>query len=210
MKYLLLPIASIALGLALAACETMSAGECAAADWRAIGFNDAASGGLDRFPERARSCANQGFTADGQAYAAGFDDGLVRFCQPANAFNLGRRGGSYAGTCPADLQRNFFAALDDGRRVNQAETDLTAARSDISDIERRRDAIDREIRDLESALSQAPNDAERNRLRGEIDRLRRERRDLGDDLRTAEQRAYYAQRRIDDLRREIGPRWSAW
>ncbi len=210
MKYMLLAALALVFGFALAGCETMSAEECAAADWRAIGFSDAASAGANRFRDRAESCADKGFIAEGQLYAAGFADGMVQFCQPPNAFNFARRGGTFNGSCPAELQYDFYAAFEDGRRVHEAEADVDAARSDISNIQSRRDSIDRDIRDREHELASAPNDEERNRLRGEIDRLRRERRDLGDDLRSAEQHLYYAQRRIDDLRREIGARWSAW
>lgn len=210
MKYMLLAAIALAFGFALAGCETMSAEECAAADWRGLGFSDAASSGASRFSDRAESCADKGYMADGQSYSAGFADGMVQFCQPPNAFNFARRGGTFSGSCPAELQYDFYAAFEDGRRVHDAETELSAARSDISNIESRRDQIDRDIRDRENALSQAANDEERNRLRDEIDGMRRERRDLGDNLRSAQQRVYYAQRRIDDLHREIGARWSAW
>ncbi len=210
MKYAFLALMALAAALALSACETMSAEECAGADWRALGFNDAANNGADRFGDRAESCSKKGFAADGPAYANGFSSGMRQFCQPPNGFAFARRGGNFNGSCPAELQYDFLAAYNDGRQVRDAEYELSDARSDISTIESRRRELDEDLRDRERELGDAATDDERNRLRSEIDRLRRERRDLNDDLRTAEERAYFAQRRIDDLRQSIGDRWAPW
>ncbi|MEQ1618921.1 MAG: DUF2799 domain-containing protein [Terricaulis sp.] len=210
MKYAFLTLLALVSALALSACETMSAGECAGADWRGLGFNDAANNGADRFGDRAESCADKGFGADGAAYASGFSAGMRQFCQPPNGFAFARRGGAFNGSCPAELQYDFLAAYNDGRRVHDAEYELGDARSGIGTIQSRRREIDEDLRDRERELSDAATDEERNRVRGEIDQLRRERRDLNDDLRTAEERAYFAQRHIDDLRQEIGDRWAPW
>ncbi len=210
MKYAVLALLALVSGFALTACETMSAEECAAADWRALGFNDAANNGAERFGDRAESCAEKGFGADGGAYASGFSDGMYQFCQPPNGFAFARRGGVFNGSCPADLQYDFLAAYNDGRRVRDAEYELSDARSDISALESRRRDIDEDLRDREREFAAATVEEERKRLQEEIDRLRRERRNANDDLRSAEQRIYYAQRRIDDLRLEIGARWAPW
>jgi len=210
MKRTILAAAALCLGLALGGCETMSAEECAAADWRALGFNDAAGSGANEFRDRAESCAEKGYAADGAAYAAGFAQGMHQFCQPPNAFQFARRGGSFSGSCPAELQYAFYAAYADGQRVRDAESELSIARNEIYTLQSRRNDIDRDLRDRDRDLAEATTDEERARLRGEIDSLRRERRDLNDDLGAAEQRAYYAQRRVDDLRYEIGDRWAPW
>lgn len=195
---------------ALASCETMSAEECAAADWRRLGFGDAAQNGADRFADRAESCAEKGFAGDGGAYASGFGEGMAQFCQPPNGFQFARRGGSFNGSCPAELQANFYAAYSDGRRVNAAESELNAARSQISSIESRRREIDGDLRDHESALRASTNEEERKRLIDEIEALRHERYAANDDLELAQRRASYAQHAVDDLHYEIGNRWMSW
>jgi hypothetical protein len=210
MKYGIL--AALALfGAALSGCETMSAEECVAADWRALGFNDAASNGADRFGSRAESCGEQGVVADQTAYASGFAEGMDRFCQPPNAFQFARRGGSFSGSCPSELQYDFYAAYNDGRRVHEAESEFSALRSEISSLESRLNEIDDDIRSRERSLadpSTTPED--REWLRSDRDRLRRERRDVIENLRLAEEKVYFAQRRVDDLRFDIGSRWAPW
>ncbi len=210
MRYSFLGLLSLVAALALSACETMSAEECAAADWRGLGFNDAANNGADRFGDRAESCAKKGFGADGPAYSSGFSAGMHQFCQPPNGFAFARRGGTFNGSCPAELQYDFLAAYNDGRRVRDAEYELSDARSDIGTIESRRREMDEDLRDRERELAAATTNEERDRVRGEIDRLRRERRDVNDDLSVAEERVHYAQRRVDDLHMEIGDRWAPW
>lgn len=195
---------------ALASCETMSAEECVAADWRALGFSDAAQNGADRFGDRAESCAEKGISADGAAYASGFGEGMFQFCQPPNGFQFARRGGSFGGSCPAELQRDFYAAYGDGQRVHAAESELNDARNQINSIESRRREIDGDLRDHESALRASANEDERKRLIDEIDALRRERYDTNDDLELAQRRASYAQRGVDNLHYEIGNRWVSW
>jgi hypothetical protein len=194
----------------LASCETMSAEECAAADWRALGFNDAAQNGADRSADRGESCAEKGLALDGAAYRAGFEEGMYQFCQPPNGFRFGRRGGAFNGYCPSELQRDFFAAFADGQRVHQVEADLEQARSRVSSLESRRRDIDDNIGSRERSLAEATTDSERSAHRAEIERLRRERRDVNDDIRTAQRVVPDMQRVLDSLRYDIGDRWGAW
>ena len=203
-------LAALGAGLALASCETMSVEECAAADWRALGFNDAASGGTDNFANRAQSCGEKGIVADGAAYQQGQQDGLVQFCQPPNAFSFGRRGGSFNGSCRPDLQGNFYAAYNDGRRVYEAENEFNTTQSNVNSYRSRLDDIRDRMDRSERALREATTDDERNRIRNDLDSLRRDRREVQDNLRDAEPRLYYLQRRVDDLRYEIGNRWAPW
>src|SRR5262245_10181029 len=101
---------ALAAGAALlASCEPMSAEECAVADWRALGFTDASQNGADRFGERSESCAERGMAADFDGYRSGFAEGMYEFCQPTRAFAFARRGGSFNGACPAELEGVFFA-----------------------------------------------------------------------------------------------------
>jgi hypothetical protein len=210
MKQGILAVLALVFGLTLAACETMSAEECATADWRGLGFNDAASNGADRYGERAESCAEKGYAADSEAYTIGFSAGIVQFCQPPNGFQFALRGGAFNGSCPAHLQSDFYAAYNDGRRIHDARSELSTAESELSQLERRYNNFEEDIRNSEAALRDATTDEERARLRAEIDSYYRERRDMRDDLEEADRRVRYARRQIDELRYEIGYRWSTW
>lgn len=194
----------------LASCETMSAEECAAADWRTLGFTDAAQNGTSRLAERSQACAERGFLADADAYMAGQVNGFYEFCQPRRAFQFARRGGAFNGSCPGEMQSAFFAAFNDGERVHDAEEELEQARGRVSSLESRRREIDDNIGSRERSFAEATTDEERARHRAEIDRLRRERHDVNEDIRVAQANLPRMQRFLDDLRYEIGGRWGAW
>ncbi len=203
-------IAAALAGALLASCETMSAEECAAADWRTLGFTDAAQNGTSRLAERSQACAERGFMADADAYQTGQVSGFYEFCQPHRAFQFARRGGAFNGSCPGELQGAFFAAFNDGERVHAAEERLNEARSQVNSLESRRREIDDNIASRERSLAEAATEEDRARHRAEINRLRRERRDVNDDISLAQENVPRMQRLLDDLRYEIGNRWGSW
>ncbi|MEJ0060341.1 MAG: DUF2799 domain-containing protein [Terricaulis sp.] len=197
--------------IGISGCETMSAEECAVADWRTLGFNDAAQSGADRLTDRSESCAEKGLLADANAYRSGFNDGMYEFCQPPRGFQFARRGGSFNGYCPAELDQPFRRAFSDGARVYSAEQALASARSEVSRLESRRNEIDDDIGSHERTIANPETTEERRQqMRRELEGLRRERRDVNDDIRTVQERVPQAQRLLDDLRYEIGGRWGSW
>jgi hypothetical protein len=54
----------------------------------------------------------------------GHDDGLLRFCTPANGYRAGIAGRSIAVTCPANLSATFDDAYRYGHRIHLAEKEL--------------------------------------------------------------------------------------
>lgn len=195
---------------ALASCETMSAEECAGADWSQLGYRDADGNGQDRFADRAESCGEKGYNADPTAYRSGWAEGIRSFCQPYRAFSFARNGGSFNGSCPGDLDHEFRYAFADGRRVYDLQQDINNARSEISRLEERRHDIDGHLRDAENDLDEATTDETRRQIHNRIDDLRRERRDVNDDLDVANRNIPRLERVMSDLRYEIGDRWGAW
>jgi len=210
LKALLVAAALAAGGALLASCETMSAEQCAAADWGSLGYSDAAGAANDRFADRAQSCADKGFQPDQSAYYDGFANGMRAFCTPEHGFQFARNGGSFSGTCAADLAEDFSYAYADGRRVHDAQSEVDNARSQISSIESRRNQIDEDLRDRQNALRDATTDEDRQRLQGNIDDLRRRRRDANEDLRVANDALPRLLRNLDNIRGEIGGRYGPW
>lgn len=210
LKALLVAAALAAGGALLASCETMSAEQCAAADWGALGFNDAASNANDRFADRAQSCSEKGFQPDQQAYYDGFQHGMREFCTPEHGFQFARGGGSFNGTCAPDLAQDFAYAYADGRRVHDAQAEVDAVRSRMSSAESRRNQVDEDLRDRERALRDATTDDDRKRLQDQIDDLRRRRREANEDLRVANDALPRLLRNLDDIRAEIGGRYGPW
>lgn len=196
--------------VALASCETMSAEECAVADWRALGYADADRSGQDNFATRSDSCAEKGIGADVSAYRRGFDDGMRAFCQPPRGFDFARRGGSFNGYCPADLDEDFRYALSDGRRVYDLQQSIDEAQRNVDSATNRRNEIDDDIRGQEGLLQAATSDAERRRIRDVIESMRRRRADANSDIRVAQEQLPRLQYQMSLLRSELSGRWGSW
>lgn len=124
-------LALLALLLA-GACASLSEEECRAGDWRAIGFADGAAGRPADYVARHReACAEVGVSPDLDAWLAGREAGLARYCTPANAFDVGRSGRRLSPVCAGpglpDLERANRAGLrywEIGREIAAIEADL--------------------------------------------------------------------------------------
>lgn len=121
----------------------MSKNECLTVDWRTIGYEDGVAGYPgDRIAQHRKACAKHGVTADLSLYQTGRQEGLIEYCQPANGFRVGARGGGYGGVCPADLDGPFSSAYESGRhlytlqsRVSHASNQLEAKRRELKQAE---------------------------------------------------------------------------
>lgn len=167
-----------AVALLASGCASLTPDECRNADWRAIGYEDGAAGrGTDRLADHRSACAKVAVTPDFTAYQAGHASGVRVFCRPANGYQVGRNGYAYTGICPADLERDFLIALEEGLFVYQLELDVDAVASEIAQVDYDIDDIVEDIEDTEEALERDDlADEERRRLR---DHARRLARDLG-------------------------------
>ncbi len=158
---------------ALAGCATLNQSDCAAGDWFGIGRQDALWGHTpDRLAQHEKACVKYGFGSDPYAYEAGFSQGLVEFCVPEKAFDLGRRGGSYYRQCPPEANDWFMPAYDLGRQVYDIDQELIRIESEIGDLrkEMKDDKASQESRDAaEQRLRYVKND--RDRRERERDRL---------------------------------------
>ena len=145
----------------LSGCATMSSEECANSDWSAVGYEDGARGYTsDRFGNHRKACAKHGITADFQAYQDGRDQGLVEFCQPGRAFNIGESGGQYHGVCAADLEPGFLEAYHIGYQLYSLRSDVNNAASRRYAKERELDNIEKDMRASEAALISADTSTE--------------------------------------------------
>lgn len=120
----------------LAACASLSEEQCRAGDWRDIGFADGAQGRAPAYVERhQKACAKAGVAPDVQAWLAGRQQGLARYCTPAKAYEIGRGGRDIAPWCsPAQLAQ-MRPAHDRGRAYFEIGQDIAAERRDLSDVD---------------------------------------------------------------------------
>ena len=139
----------------------MSQQECLVSDWRTVGYEDGVRGAAaDTIGRYRKTCAKHGVAPDFQAYQAGRAEGLRVYCQPQNGFDLGARGGSYRGICPTDLEGEFLASYQEGRRLYELESDVRAADRQIATREAELEELAQELRETEAALIAAETTAE--------------------------------------------------
>ncbi len=131
----------------LAGCAGMSEQECLVTDWRAVGFEDGASGRAETvFGSYRNSCGEHGIAPNFDQYRLGHAEGVKTYCRPGRAFEVGRRGGRYQGVCPVELESEFLAAYADGQQLYDLEVGLRSIDNQIAANERR-------IQEIESALA---------------------------------------------------------
>jgi hypothetical protein len=117
----------------LAGCAGMSEQACVTADWRTVGFED---GTLGRSPSMIgtyrQQCAEHGVAPDLESYRAGHAEGVQSFCRASNGFQVGRSGAAYQGVCPANLEGEFVAEYNAGRRLFELESALRSVDARIA------------------------------------------------------------------------------
>ena len=110
----------VLLGLLASGCASTNAmdeDECRVADWRAIGYEDGASGrSASHLGVRRQACADHGITPKLAAYRQGRMEGLREYCTSATGYSLGRRGQHLSASCPSELQADFRDAYKQGLR----------------------------------------------------------------------------------------------
>jgi vacuolar-type H+-ATPase subunit I/STV1 len=140
-------ISLVVITLLMQACATMNESECLVSDWRTIGYEDGAAGyPASRIGEHRQACAKHGIAPDLAAYQQGRDEGLRQFCQPNNGFNLGARGGTFNGACPADLATDFSDAYQAGRQLHTLQSRVNSSASQIAYKQRQLDSTEDQLK----------------------------------------------------------------
>jgi hypothetical protein len=172
-----LSFTALAAGLLVTGCATMSPEQCMVADWYRLGEQDAMAGrSPDHLANRAGACQEAGYEADAEAWYAGFEEALPRFCTLDNGFQFGVSGSRYQNTCPAYLSEGFQSGYQVGAEIYALEQSVAAA-------QRRVDQADQRI---ERELNREQPDPDRiEDLQDELDDLVSDLRELELELATA-------------------------
>lgn len=121
---------------AAAGCASMSADQCASADWRAHGYEDGAAGaGPGAANRRAEACYKHGILIDHAAYQAGRDEGLWVYCAPARGYDVGAAGGRYAGACINHNEADYLDAFAAGEELFAFTQPVDIARRELAAVE---------------------------------------------------------------------------
>lgn len=212
MRHILTLAAVAACGLLLSSCQTLNEDQCVAGDWAGIGYTDGANGHPEsRFGDHVKACSKYNIVPDQAVYRQGRVRGLPVYCNPNRGFSEGRQGRTYAGVCPASLERGFLGGYNDGRVVWDAAQRVSRAESEISNAQYRWNDVDEKIREEERRLDDAatPND-QKGAIRERLKRLRDDRRTADNDLRDARYRRDEAEREVNQLRYRFSPTYGSW
>ncbi len=165
-------------------CATLSKSECREADWEIIGLEDASNGHpLNYISEHRKSCAEHGIKPNLDQYKIGHANGVVLYCTPRKAFDLGSNGRNHQDICPAELRDAFLAAYDDGHEVYTARNALRKADDQIKAANLDLDTLKESITTLETELVSSNGTAEqRQNWLSELKRLQNEKAQLQVDI----------------------------
>jgi len=212
MRKLAIAAAIAATALVAGSCATLNEDQCLAGDWNGIGYQDGANGYLpDRFGDHVKACAKYSVTPDQSLYLAGRTRGLPVYCTLERGFHVGRQGQTYAGVCPAPLERPFLSGYADGQIVWDAQQRLTRALSELADADRRSQEAETRIREEEQKLGiSGLADSEKAKIRERLKRLRDDRRDADRDASDAAYARDESERELNDLRYRFSPTYGGW
>jgi hypothetical protein len=137
LRPVLMPL--LAAALAAAGCTPIpkNATECARLDWADLGEQDAAAG---RAPDTSwtshgKACEAMHARADRAAYLAGWRRMQLRYCTLDNAFQIGRGGRAYEGTCHDLDEPAFLHAMDLGHQLAPLDEQLERLDKEIREAE---------------------------------------------------------------------------
>jgi hypothetical protein len=134
-------------------CAGMSEQACLSADWRTVGFEDGTYGRSEANIGRYRQqCGQHGVAPDLAAYRAGHAEGVRIYCRASNGFTVGHSGATYQGVCPADLEPQFVAEYNAGRRLFELERALSSIDSRIASNYRQQESIKQELTDIAAKM----------------------------------------------------------
>lgn len=153
----------------LGGCASLSKDECRSASWVDIGIRDGADGRPEEYLiHHTTACARVGVQPDREAWLAGRERGLERFCVPQRAFRIGEYGGGFeSALCLGYDEDRLIEAYEKGRDVYRTAGALSEIDTQIQSVRAMlaRDDLDREERESLAfrlgQLAYARDDAER-------------------------------------------------
>ena len=110
----------------ITACTSTPAVEtpCQEGDWYEIGRRDGANGRpLSLEHKYPGFCDNSNVEKNRALYENGRNAGLIEYCKPENAFEMGRSGLPYYGVCPKPVEDKFLSNYHNGKKYRGLQKD---------------------------------------------------------------------------------------
>ena len=129
------PLMLLVAAVVLSACATLSKEECLAADWYTIGVEDGSNGrDMSRIGAHRKACAEVGVQPDIGQYTQGREQGLLSFCTYERGYSEGKRGYSYKGACPSQLEPVFMQGYLAGERIYKVNQEIRRLESELATV----------------------------------------------------------------------------
>ncbi|MGZ3724133.1 MAG: DUF2799 domain-containing protein, partial [Bdellovibrionales bacterium] len=128
MRILAQPLLALVLACGLTGCATVTKpaepekATCEQVDWYELGRRDGSQGTpTDRLTAHQKECAKNSNPEWETIYTNGRNAGLVEYCDPKNAYELGRMGVAYYYVCPSTVETPFLASYRQGQKAREIE-----------------------------------------------------------------------------------------
>ena len=195
----------LAVLLALGGCATLSESQCVASDWQTVGHRDGMNGvHHSQLLKHQNACVKHGITPDRDAYLAGWEAGVVQYCQPENGFAAGERGAAYAGVCPEHLANRFYAAYQDGRQLHLAHAEIDNLERAIQQKQRQLEHVKKDLSATEALLIEGEfTSLERRELLDETKALAQEQGRLDTEIQALKIDVAVKTERLQNLRHQL-------
>lgn len=133
---------------------------CEQADWYELGRSDGSQGSpTNRLTQHQKDCAKSLNPEWETVYTNGRNAGLVEYCDPKNAFELGRMGVAYYYVCPSTVEPLFLAGYRKGQQARE--------------LELQNQKIDGEIDQLTQKIVQTESENEQQALKAQLTELKK-------------------------------------
>ncbi len=153
---------SIFLSLLVVGCaQPQKLESCQEADWFELGRREGAQGLNYKYLNAniPLVCQQSDPVLYKKLYLSGYNQGLVEFCRPEIAFELGRSGRDYNPICPSDYQATFFDFYQRGKRFLELEA---------TNIE-----LNKRISQLSQKIQGEPLSKTQKQVHNELDKLQK-------------------------------------
>lgn len=145
----------------LAACASLTEEQCLEGNWFGIGQRDGIRGAsFSRLKDHVKACSEVGIVPNQSLWEEGRRDGLQRYCTPASAYQIGRRGRPINNVCSTAQYNAMQAAFSHGqhyyeltREIEDLEIRIRELRGDIAaEIEANDGVVNNEVFFIETDI----------------------------------------------------------
>lgn len=121
----------------VSACQTTEKSTCVEQDWYEIGRR---SGVMGEMPHNLAiefaACGTESKKRASSLYENGRNAGLTQYCQPSNAYELGKLNEPYNEVCPKGLESEFKDAYGEGKKIFELNIENTRLEIELDNLQR--------------------------------------------------------------------------